>query len=124
MSTVEKLMKKLNIPYRVVINSSGDMDKRALIQMDIEAWFPAQNRFRELHSLATMGTWVSEKVNTKVRKKNKKEYVANLYATGFAIQRTLLAIFVNNYDPKREEIKIPKVLVPYCGFSKITVEEV
>jgi len=123
LGVVEKLMQRLKIPYRVVINSSGDMDKRALLQMDVEAWFPAQNTFRELHSLATMGSWVSEKVNTKVLRGNEKVYVANLYATGFAVQRTLLAIFVNNYDPEKGEIEIPKVLREYCGFDRITLSQ-
>ncbi len=117
--TIENLVKELNIPYRIVLNSSGDMDKRAYLQMDLEGWFPAQNTFRELHSLATMKTWVSEKLNIKVLRGSEKEFVANLYATGFAVQRTLLAMFVNNYDPDSEVIRIPRVLQPYCGFSEI-----
>jgi len=109
----EKFIQKLNIPYRVVILASGDMDKRATIQYDIEAWFPAQGKYRELGSLAAMGDWVSRKLNIKVRRKGKTEFVANLYATGVAIQRTFCCIFENYYDPKRDVIVIPKVLQKY-----------
>ena len=97
------------------------MDKRALIQYDIEAWFPKQNRYRETHSLATMGSWVSEKINTRVKRMDgRKEYAANLYATGIANQRTLLAILVNNYDPYKEVIKIPKPLYELSGIYEIS----
>ena len=119
---VEKVMRPLKFPYRIVKNSSGDMDNRALIQYDLEAWFPAQNEFRELHSLATVGSWISEKLNTKVIINNEKFPVANLYATGAAVQRTLLAIFVNNYDADRNVIKIPKVLQEVSGIKAIRVK--
>ncbi|MBR9681658.1 MAG: serine--tRNA ligase, partial [Candidatus Altiarchaeota archaeon] len=79
---VEKVMAPLGFPYRLVRNSSGDMDNRATIQYDLEAWFPAQNKFRELHSIATVGSWISEKLNTKVIVNNEKLLIANLYATG------------------------------------------
>jgi len=120
---VEEFMQSLRIPYRVVILPSGDMDKRALIQYDIEGWFPRQGRYRELGSYATMGCWVSEKINTKVDRKGKREFVANLYGTGCAIQRTLLAMLVNNHDPKRQTIKLPKALTKYMGFREIRKEE-
>lgn len=116
---VEKVMRQLNFPYRIIANSSGDMDKRAKIQFDLEAWFPAQNRYRELHSFATMGSWVSEKINTRVEVKGQRKWVANLYATGAAIQRTLLAIFVNNYEPEKEIIRIPKPLEKLTGIAEL-----
>ncbi len=123
MKQVEEVMQKLNFPYRIIANSSGDMDKRALIQYDLEAWFPGQNKYRELHSLATMGTWVSEKVNIKVERKGQKEFVANLYATGAAIQRTLLAIFVNNFIPEENVIRIPKELAKISEIEEIRVKK-
>ncbi len=110
---VEEFMKTLEVPYRVVIVPSGDMDKRAIIQYDIQCWFPGQGRYRETHSIATMGSWVSEKLNIRVNKGDKKEFVANLYATGVAVQRTLIAIFENNYDPEEKVIRLPKVFKKY-----------
>ncbi len=113
LKVTEEFIRTLNIPYRVVLLSSGDMDKRAKIQYDIEAWFPGQGRYRELFSLATMGDWASRKVMTKVRRKGREEFVANLYATGVAIQRTLCAVFENHYDPEEDVIRIPKPLTKY-----------
>jgi len=115
----EEFNRTLNIPYRVIILSSGDMDKRARIQYDLEAWFPGQGKYRELGSLATMGDWVSRKINTRVERKGKTEFVANLYATGCAIQRTWCAILENNWDPKKNIIKIPKPLWRYTGIKKL-----
>ena len=123
LEAVEKIMKPLGFPYRIVKNSSGDMDNRAVLQYDLEAWFPAQNRFRELHSLATVGSWISEKLNTKLRTGEGNEVVTNLYATGAAVQRTLLAIFVNNYDAKKQVIHVPKVLQGLSGVREIKVHK-
>ena len=117
--TVEDIMKKLDFPYRIVANSSGDMDNRGRVQYDLEAWFPAQNTYRELHSFATVGQWISEKIGTKVRKGGEKEYVANLYATGVAVQRTILAILVNNYDPDTGIVKIPRALSEISGIREL-----
>ncbi len=112
-NVVDEFMKTLEIPYRIVIVPSGDMDKRALIQYDVQAWFPGQGRYRETHSIATMGSWVSEKMNIKVNRKGKREFVANLYATGVAVQRTLLAIFENHYDPEEGIIRLPRIFKKY-----------
>ncbi len=116
---VEIVMEKLNFPYRIVANSSGDMDKRARVQYDLEAWFPAQNMYRELHSFASVGSWVSEKLGTRVRGKESNPFVDNIYGTGAAIQRTILAILVNNYDTKTQKVKIPKELAELSGIKEI-----
>lgn len=118
----EEFMQSLNIPYRVTLLSSGDMDRRATIQYDIEGWFPGQGRYRELFSLATMGDWVSRKINTRVQRKNGKEYVANLYATGVAIQRMLCCIIENYYNMDSNLILVPEKLIKYTGFKKIEVK--
>ncbi len=115
---VEDYMKTLELPYRVVKLASGDIDKRARVQIDIETWFPAQGKYRETHSIATVGDWISRKINLKIG----NEYAANLYATGVAVQRTICAILENNHDPEKNIIKIPKALLPYTGFDVIEIE--
>ena len=115
---VEEYMQQLGLPYRVVKLASSDVDKRARIQIDIETWFPAQNKYRETHSVATVGDWISRKINLKIG----KDYAANLYATGVAVQRIVCAILENNYDPERKIVKIPKVLWPYTGFKEIKIK--
>ena len=109
----EKFIQSINLPYRIVLLSSGDMDKRATIQYDLEAWFPGQGKYRELGSIATMRDWVSRKVNIKVRDKGEKQYVANLYSTGCAVQRTLCCILENYYSFKDNIIYLPKQLEQY-----------
>ena len=119
----EKFMQSLNLPYRLVLLSSGDMDKRATIQYDIEAWFPGQGSYRELGSIATMSDWVSRKINIKVRTKQGSKYVANLYSTGCAVQRTICCILENYYSHKDDKILVPSPLKYYTKISEIKKQE-
>jgi len=120
---VQEFLLSLGLPNRAVIVPSGDMDKRALIQIDIETWFPAQNKYRETHSIATLGTWVSEKLKLRYRLSNgKKELTRNVYATGVAVERLICAIVENHYNPDTATIKIPTPLQKYSmGIKEIYV---
>ncbi|MHA1268179.1 MAG: serine--tRNA ligase [Candidatus Helarchaeota archaeon] len=120
---VQEFLQSLGLPNRAVIVPTGDMDKRALIQIDVETWFPAQNKYRETHSIATLGTWVSEKLKLRYRlPKRKKELVRNVYATGVAVERLICAIVENHYDPDTETIKIPRPLQKYTmGIKEIYI---
>lgn len=117
----ELFLESLGIPYRTVIVPSGDMDKRALKQIDIQSWMPAQGKYRETHSLATLGTWVSEKLLMRyIVEKKKKELTRNIYATGVAIQRTICSLVENHYDPLKNSVRIPEVLKKYMmGIEEI-----
>ena len=106
-----EFIKSLEIPYRIVINSSGDMDRRAKLQMDLEGWFPGQGKYRELGSLATMGYWVSSKLGIRYLSENEKKFVNNLYSTGLATQRTICALLENHYGDG--VVELPKVLHKY-----------
>ncbi len=116
---VKEYLNELDLPYRVVKLASADVDKRARIQIDIETWFPGQNKYRETHSIATVGDWISRKINLKI---DSKEYAANLYSTGVASQRMICAILENNYDPYKNIIKIPKCLHKYTEFKEIKLK--
>ncbi len=116
--TVKDYMKELGLPFRVVKLPSMDMDKRASIQIDIETWFPAQNDYRETHSIASVKDWISRKINIKMN----KDYAINLYATGVAVQRMICAILENNYDPEKKVIHIPKVLQEFTNFEEIELK--
>ena len=87
---------------------------------DVEGWFPSQNKYRELGSTSTAGTYQSRKLNIKyLGDKNKKEYVYTLNGTAMSVQRTICCILENNQQ-KDGSIKIPVVLVPYMnGKTKI-----
>lgn len=123
---IQEFMATLGLPNRAVNVASGDMDKRAKKQIDIETWMPGQGKYRETHSIATLGTWVSEK--SKIRYtvgsgKTKKNITAvNLYATAVAVQRTLCAIAENHYDPATKTIVVPEALRKYTmGVTSIPV---
>lgn len=117
-SIQEYLMQQLGIPYQVVAICTGDMGGPDARQIDIEAWFPAQNRYRETHTSDLMTDYQARRLNTKARRSDgKTEYVHMNDATVFA-GRTLLAI-LENYQQKDGSIKIPEVLQKYVGFNKI-----
>ena len=111
---VQEFMLSLGLPHRSVILASADTDMRALKHIDIETWMPAQARYRETHSIATIGTWVSEKVKMRYRTKEGKELTRNVYATGVAVQRTICAIAENHYNAEENKIEVPKVLRKYA----------
>lgn len=113
MQNAESFLKDLELPYRIVIIPSGDMDRKVTIQYDIEVWMPAQNRYRELGSYGNVTDWQARRMNIRVRRKGKLEYVHTIYATGIAVQRTITAIMENHYDPKKDVIRIPRCLWKY-----------
>ncbi len=117
-SIQEHLMQLLEIPYQVVAICTGDMGVPDARQIDIEAWFPAQNRYRETHTSDLMTDYQARRLNTKVRGKDgKTEFVHMNDATVFA-GRTLLAI-LENYQQKDGSILVPKILQKYTNFNKI-----
>ncbi len=85
--------KVVKLPYRIVVVPSAEMDRRAVLQHDAEVFFPNKGIYREIGSYATMGTWVSSKLDIRVG----KELVANVYGTGATIPRTLCALVENIY---------------------------
>ncbi|MEM0438094.1 MAG: aminoacyl--tRNA ligase-related protein [Candidatus Micrarchaeia archaeon] len=120
---VQEFMDTLGLPNRSVVVPSGEMDKRALKQVDVQVWMPGQGRFRETHSIATLGTWVSEKMLLRYRKGTEKELVRNVYATGIAVQRIICAIAENHYSPEGNSIRVPKPLQKYLDFSEIPLKK-
>ncbi|MCK5023550.1 MAG: serine--tRNA ligase [Candidatus Aenigmarchaeota archaeon] len=115
----EDLYKKLELPYRVVSVCSGEMNDNASIKYDIEAWMPAQGKFREVVSCSNCTDYQPRKLNVKVdRTGGKREVVHTLNSTALATERTIVAI-LENYQQKDGSIKIPKALVKYTGFKKI-----
>ncbi|MEK7160689.1 MAG: serine--tRNA ligase [Patescibacteria group bacterium] len=114
----EYLMQLLKIPYQVVMICTGDMGSPDARQIDIEAWLPGQNRFRETHTADLMTDYQASNLNTKVKRQDgKTEFVHMNDATAFAIGRTLIAI-VENYQQADGSVEIPKVLRPWMGGIK------
>lgn len=115
----EYLMQSLEIPYRVVMMCTGDMAAPDARQIDIEAWIPSQNRYRETHTADLMTDYQSRRLHSRVRRKNgASEFVHMNDATAFAIGRTIIAI-LENYQQEDGSIIVPKVLQKYLGKEKI-----
>lgn len=114
LSVEEKLMKALQIPYRVLQICTGDLGVQAANKYDIEAWMPGQNQYRETHSTSNDTDFQSRRLGIKYKnlETGKNEFVHTLNGTAFAIGRTLIAI-MENYQQKDGTIKIPTVLEGY-----------
>ncbi len=118
LSLQEELMQKLELPYRVVENCTGDMGWTDARQFDVEAWFPSQNKYRETHSCSNTTDFQSRGISTKYKDKDgKREFVHTLNATGFS-QRPILAI-LENFQTKEGTIKLPALLAKYVGKKEI-----
>ena len=115
----EKLWQALEIPYQVVHLATGDMGRPHASTIDIEAWLPGQNRYREVCSASNMTDFQARRLNIRYKnKEGKLEFVHMLNATGFPIGRTIIAI-LENYQQKDGSVKIPRVLQKYMGKSQI-----
>lgn len=116
----ETILKKLNLPYRVVSLCSGDMGFSMAKTYDIEVWIPSQNKYREIGSISNAEAYQARRGNIRFKrdKQGKAEYVHTLNGSGLAIGRTMIAI-IENYQNEDGTITIPDVLVPYMKVEKI-----
>lgn len=115
----EKLFQSLDIPYQVVKMCTGDLGFPAARKFDIEAWMPAQNKYREVTSVSTIGDFQSRRLNIRYRKDNQTEYADILNGTAFAVGRTIVAI-LENYQQEDGSVVVPEVLRRYMGKDVIT----
>lgn len=120
LSLQKKLLKSMQIPFRVVKMCSGDLGFPAACKYDLEAWIPSQQKYREVTSVSTTTDFQSRRFNIKYREGENKEYVHILNGTACAIGRTIVAI-MENFQQKDGTIIIPEVLRKYVGRDKISV---
>jgi seryl-tRNA synthetase len=118
----EEIYKKLKIPYRIVNIPANDMNDNGSKKYDIEGWFPAQKKYRELGSGTNCTDYQSRKANIRYDKKGEIIPVHTLNCTAIATERTMTCI-LENYQQKDGSIKIPKVLRKYTGFKKIKAKQ-
>lgn len=114
---VEGLLKKLELPYHILRLCGGDMSFTSAICYDFEVWSAAQNRWLEVSSVSNFESYQANRLHCRYRKaENKKtELCHTLNGSALALPRIVAAIIENNQTP--EGIRVPKVLVPYCGFE-------
>ncbi|MDO6446997.1 serine--tRNA ligase [Colwellia sp. 1_MG-2023] len=118
----EKILEKLELPYRTVVLCTGDIGFSATKTFDIEVWLPAQNTYREISSCSNMGDFQARRMQARFRNSetNKPELVHTLNGSGLAVGRTLVAV-LENYQQADGSINIPTVLQPYMkGLTNIS----
>jgi seryl-tRNA synthetase len=111
----EQILKRLELPYRVVTLCTGDMGFAAAKTYDIEVWLPGQSAYREISSCSNFEAFQARRMQARYRNaKGKPELVHTLNGSGLAVGRTLIAV-MENYQRKDGGIDIPPVLRPYMG---------
>jgi seryl-tRNA synthetase len=114
----EDLLKKLGIPYRAVNICTGDIGTVAAKKIDLEAYMPGQDKYREMVSCSNCTDWQAMRLNIRYDEGNERKYVHTLNSTAIATERAIVAI-VENYYNDDGTITVPEALVPYMGKSKI-----
>ena len=115
---VEGLVQKLELPYRILRLCGGDMSFTSSITFDFEVYSAAQERWLEVSSVSNFESYQANRLKCRYRNADKKtELCHTLNGSALALPRIVAAILENNQTP--EGIRIPKVLVPYCGFEII-----
>ena len=115
---VEGLLKKLELPYRILRLCGGDMSFTAALCFDFEVYSEAQQRWLEVSSVSNFDSYQANRLKCRYRNADKKtELCHTLNGSALALPRIVAALLENNQTP--EGIRIPAALVPYCGFEII-----
>lgn len=116
----ETVLRKLELPYRVVSLCTGDMGFGASKTYDLEVWLPAQNTYREISSVSNMGAFQARRMQARFRNaQGKTELVHTLNGSALAVGRTLVAV-LENYQQADGSVVIPVALRPYmAGVEKL-----
>jgi len=112
----EEVLKRLEIPYRVVVLSTGDMGFAAEKTYDIEAWLPGQRAYREISSCSNCGAFQARRMRARYRPEDRKgtEFVHTLNGSGVAVGRLLIAVLENG--PRADgSVSVPAALRPHLG---------
>ena len=114
LNCAEKILEQLDIPYQVVLLSSGDMGFSAEKTYDIEAWIPSENKYREISSCSSCGSFQARRMGTKYKSNNGNEFVGTLNGSGLAVGRLMIALLENNQN-EDGSVNIPNVLKKYMN---------
>ena len=110
----KKILEKLEIPYQVILLSSGDMGFSAEKTYDIEAWIPSENKYREISSCSSCGSFQARRMGARYKTQNGNEFVGTLNGSGLAVGRLMIAILENNQN-EDGSVKIPNALKKYMN---------
>jgi seryl-tRNA synthetase len=115
----EDILRRLEIPFRTVVLSTGDMGFSSAKTYDIEVWLPGQNGYKEISSCSNFEAFQARRANIRFRDGKKTEFAHTLNGSGLAVGRTWVAI-VENYQQRDGSVVIPEVLRPYLNAERIT----
>jgi seryl-tRNA synthetase len=121
-SNAETVLKKLEIPFRTVALSAGDIGSNSCKTYDLEAWLPGQNLYREISSCSNFEAFQARRMQARWRnpETGKPEPVHTLNGSGLAVGRTLVAV-LENYQNADGSVNVPAALISYMGgIAKLT----
>ena len=115
LNCAENILKKLDLPYRVMLLSTGDLGFSAKKTFDIEVWLPGQKKYREISSCSNCGDFQARRMNSRYRNESGQlSFVNTLNGSGIAVGRALVAI-LENYQSSNGSIEVPYVLRKYMN---------
>ena len=114
LNCAEEILKLLEIPYQIKILSSGDMGFSAEKTFDIEAWIPSENKYREISSCSSCGTFQARRMNAKYKLQTGSDFLGTLNGSGLAVGRLMISLLENNQN-KDGSITIPNILKKYMN---------
>ena len=114
LNCAEEILKKLELPYQIILLSSGDMGFSAEKTFDIEVWVPSERKYREISSCSSCGTFQARRMGAKYKTPKGNEYVGTLNGSGLAVGRLMIALLENNQN-EDGSITIPNILKKYIN---------
>ena len=119
----EEIMRALEIPYRVVLNCTGDLGLGQVKKYDVEAWIPSEEKYRETHSCSYFHDFQTRRLNIRYKDADgKMKFAHSLNNTALATPRILISIIENNQQADGS-IKVPKALQKYFGKNVIQINK-
>jgi len=118
----EDILKRLGLPFRTMLLSTGDMGAASAKTYDLEVWLPGQNGYKEISSCSNFEAYQARRASIRAKSgQGKADYVHTLNGSGLAVGRTWVAI-VENYQQADGSVIVPDVLRPYVGAERLTAE--
>ncbi len=118
----EDILKRLGLPYRTVVLSTGDLSAASAKTYDLEVWLPGQNGYKEISSCSNYEAYQARRASIRAKSgQGKADYVHTLNGSGLAVGRTWVAI-VENYQQADGSVIVPEALRPYVGADRLRAE--
>ena len=114
LNCAKAILEKLEIPFQVLLLSTGDMGFSAEKTFDIEAWIPSENKYREISSCSSCGTFQARRMSAKYKTSTGNEFVCTLNGSGLAVGRLMIALLENNQN-QDGSVTIPNALKKYMN---------